>query len=117
MLNFAGAMKVYLAVETVDLRKSFTGLWAVAENILKEDPSSGALFAFTNRRHNRVKVLYWDGTGLWVMIKRLEQGTFSWPKGVDVENGKLSLRPEALALLLDGVDMRGGSLRPWYQRG
>jgi transposase len=63
-----------------------------------------------------VKVLYWDGTGLWVMIKRLEQGTFSWPKGVEVEHGKLSLRPEALALLLDGVDMRSGSFRPWYQR-
>jgi len=116
MLNFTGAMKVYLAVAPVDLRKSFTGLWALTVNILKEDPSTGALFAFTNRRRNRVKILYWDGTGLWVMIKRLEQGTFIWPKGVDVKNGKLSLRPEALALLLDGVDMRGGSFRPWYQR-
>jgi transposase len=116
MLNFTGAMKVHLAVAPVDLRKRFTGLWALTVNILKEDPSTGALFAFTNRRRNRVKVLYWDGTGLWVMIKRLEQGTFTWPKGVDVENGKLSLRPEALALLLDGVDMRRGSFRPWYQR-
>ena len=116
MLNFTGAMKVYLAVEPVDLRKSFTGLWSLAANALKEDPTGGALFAFTNRRRNRVKILYWDGTGTWVMIKRLEQGTFTWPKGIDVENGKLSLRPEALALLLDGVDMRGGSFRPWYQR-
>ena len=116
MLNFTGAMKVYLAVEPADMRKSFIGLWALTVNVLKEDPSSGALFAFTNKRRNRVKILYWDGTGLWVMTKRLEQGTFAWPKGVDVENGSLSLRPEALALLLDGVDLRRGSLRPWYQR-
>ena len=116
MLNFTGAMKVYVAVEPADLRKSFIGLWALTVNVLNEDPSTGALFVFSNRRHNRVKILYWDGTGLWVMTKRLEQGTFSWPKGVDVENDKLSLRPEALAMLLDGVDLRGGSLRPWYQR-
>lgn len=116
MLNFTGAMKVYVAVEPADLRKSFIGLWALTVNVLKEDPSTGALFVFSNRRHNRVKILYWDGTGLWVMTKRLEQGTFSWPKGVDVEDGKLPLRPEALALLLDGVDLRGGSMRPWYQR-
>lgn len=116
MLNFTGAMKVFLAVEPVDLRKSFNGLWGLTVNELKEDPSTGALFAFTNRRRNRIKILYCDGTGMWVMIKRLEQGTFTWPKGVDVKNGKLSLRPEALALLLDGVDMRGSSFRPWYQR-
>jgi len=116
MLNFTGAMKVYLAVDAADLRKSFTGLWALTVNVLKDDPSTGSLFAFTNKRRNRVKILYWDGTGLWVMTKRLEQGTFAWPKGVEVENGKLSLRPEALALLLDGVDLRGGTLRPWYQR-
>ena len=116
MLNFTGAMKVYVAVDPADLRKSFLGLWSLTVNILKEDPSTGALFVFTNRRRNRVKILYWDGTGLWVMTKRLEQGTFAWPKGVEVQNGKLPLRPEALALLLDGVDLRGGSLRPWYQR-
>ena len=50
------------------------------------------------------------------MAKRLEQGTFFWPRGVDVKNGKLPLSAEALALLLDGVDLRRGSLRPWYQR-
>jgi transposase len=116
MLTFPGSLKVFIAMEPVDLRKSFTGLWAVTSNVLKDDPASGSLYVFTNKRRNRVKILYWDGTGLWVMIKRLEQGTFSWPKGIDVENGKLQLSPEALALLLDGVDLRRGSLRPWYQR-
>ena len=116
MLTFPGSLKVYVSMDAADLRKSFTGLWALTVNVLKDDPSGGALYVYTNRRHNRVKILYWDGTGLWVMTKRLEQGTFSWPKGIDVANGKLQLSPEALTLLLDGVDLRRGSLRPWYQR-
>ena len=116
MLTFPGTLKVFIATEPADLRKSFNGLWALTINQLKADPASGSLFVFTNKRRNRVKILYWDGTGLWVMIKRLEQGTFSWPKGVDVQNGKLELSPEAMALLLDGVDLRQGSMRPWYQR-
>jgi len=116
MLNFTGSLKVYLATEPADMRKSFNGLYAMAVNVLKERPEDGALFVFTNKRRNRVKILNFDGTGLWVMIKRLEKGTFCWPKGVDVEDGKLSLAPEALALLLDGVDMKQGKFRPWYQR-
>ena len=116
MLSFPGNVKVFLATEPADLRKSFTGLWALTVNRLKDDPTDGSLYVYTNKRKNRVKILYWDGTGLWVMIKRLEQGTFSWPKGTEVKNGKLKLAAEALALLLDGVDLRGGSMRPWYQR-
>jgi len=116
MLNFTGSLKVYLATEPADLRKSFNGLYALTTSVLKERPENGGLFVFTNKRRNRVKILNFDGTGLWVMTKRLEKGTFSWPKGVDVENGKLPLSPEALALLLDGVDMKSGKFRPWYQR-
>lgn len=116
MLNFTGSLKVYLATEPADLRKSFNGLYALTTSVLKERPENGGLFVFTNKRRNRVKILNFDGTGLWVMTKRLEKGTFSWPKGVDVEDGKLPLSPEALALLLDGVDMKGGKFRPWYQR-
>ena len=116
MLSFPNSLKVFLAMDVADLRMSFAGLWAVAVNVLKDDPSNGALYVYTNRRHNRVKILYFDGTGVWVMTKRLEQGTFNWPKGIDVQNGKLQLSPEALGLQLDGVDLRRGSLRPWYQR-
>ncbi len=116
MLSFTGNLKVYVATEPADMRKSFNGLYALTINVLKEKPESGALFVFTNKRRNRVKILNFDGTGLWVMTKRLEKGTFSWPQGIGNEDGKLSLSPEALALLLDGVDMKSGKFRPWYQR-
>lgn len=106
---------VYLAVDPVDMRKQFNGLYAVARERLKEDPDSGALFLFTNKRRNRLKILYADDTGLWVLGKRLEQGRFSWPDGVDVRHGKLSLSRRALALLLEGVELKDGHKKAWYE--
>jgi transposase len=100
----------------VDLRKSFSGLEGLVSERLREDLRQGALFVFTNRRHNRLKILYWDRTGLWLLIKRLETGTFAWPKGIDPQAVKLKLAPEALAMLTDGIDLRGARLRPWYER-
>jgi transposase len=116
MLSFSGSLRVFVAVEPCDMRKGFNGLHAMASERLGEDPRQGALFVFTNRRHNRIKILYFDGTGLWVMTKRLEEGTFSWPKTIEPGTTKLSIRPEALAMLTDGVDLKGGKLRPWYER-
>jgi transposase len=116
MLSFPGSLKIYVAVEPCDMRKSFNGLYALAENALKVDPKGGALFVFCNKRRNRIKLLYFDGTGLWVMAKRLEQGTFSWPKAAASGRAKLSLTPEALAMLTDGIDLRDGCRRAWYER-
>ena len=117
MLGVNHSLKVFLAVEPVDLRKSFNGLHGLVLGQLQEDPCSGALFVFTNKRRNRIKTLLWDGTGMWVAIKRLEKGGFSWPKGLpEQDSGKLSLSPEALGLLLNGIDLKQGSLKPWYQR-
>jgi transposase len=109
-------LKVVLAVKPVDLRKSFHGLYALAVQRLKEAPEKGALFVFSNRSRTRVKVLCFDGTGCWVSTKRLEKGTFSWPRGTDAKREKMRLKPEALGLLLDGVDLRGARLRAWYER-
>jgi len=116
MLSFAGNLRVFVAVEPCDMRKSFNGLHAVVVEKLREDPTSGALFAFTNKRRNRLKLLYWDGSGLWVLAKRLEEGHFSWPQSGKNENIKIKLAPEALSLLMDGIDMREGCRLPWYQR-
>ena len=116
MLSFSGSLKVLVAVEPCDMRKGFNGLFAAVTERLGEDPKGGALYVFCNRRHTRIKILYWDGTGLWVLTKRLEKGTFSWPKQLEPETTKLCLRAEALALLTDGVDLRGAKLRPWYER-
>ena len=116
MLSFAGSLKVFVAIEPCDMRKGFNGLPALVTERLQENPQAGALFVFTNRRRNRLKILFWDRTGLWVCTKRLEQGTFSWPAPVDGGSTKRSLTPEALTLLTDGVDLRGAKLRPWYQR-
>jgi transposase len=117
MLSFTGSLKVFVALEACDLRKSFNGLHALVSERLGEDPRQGALFVFSNRRHTRLKILYWDGTGFWVLMKRLEEGTFAWPKTPDKDGVKLRLAPEALAMLTDGIDLRGARMRPWYDRG
>ena len=101
MLAFPAAIRIYVAVQPVDMRKSFNGLWAAVSERLGEDPKSGAVFAFINAERTRLKLLYWDGTGVWVLAKRLEQGRFSWPAAAG-DRTKLALAPEALALLLGG---------------
>jgi len=116
MLSFAGNLKVFVAVEACDLRKGFNGLHALVAERLNEDLKSGALFVFSNRRHTRLKIIYWDGTGIWLLTKRLEAGTFFWPRHLEAGTTKLKLRAEALAMLTDGVDLRGAKLRPWYER-
>ena len=116
MLSFAGSLKVFVAVAACDMRKGFNGLAALVTERLGEDCKAGALFVFSNRRHTRLKILYWDGTGLWVLTQRLEQGTFAWPRQVEPGVTKLALTPQALALLTDGVDLRGAKFRPWYER-
>jgi transposase len=106
MLTFPSALKIYLAVEPVDIRKSFNGLWRQAEQKLREDPRGGAVFVFVNKDRDRLKMLYWDGTGVWIFAKRLERGRFTWPTGSD--RAKLSLAPEALAMLMAGIDLKDG---------
>ena len=115
MLAFPASIRIYVAVQPVDMRKSFNGLWAAVTERLHEDPKSGALFAFINKDRTRLKLLYWDGTGVWVLAKRLEQGRFSWAATTDAR-AKIALAPEALAMLLSGVDLKQGTLKPWYER-
>src|SRR5712691_3899715 len=73
------ATKIYVAVEAVDMRKGFDGLYGLVRDQLGHDPLSGHLFLFSNRTRTRLKALVWDGSGLWVCAKRLEKGRFRWP--------------------------------------
>lgn len=116
MLSLPASVRVWVALDPVDMRKSFNGLFAVATEQLQEDPRRGGLFLFTNRNRTRLKLLYWDGHGLWVFAKRLERGTFSWPNGAAERQNKLQLTREAMLLLVNGVDLKQGSLRLWYER-
>jgi transposase len=117
MLSFSGSLKVFLALDPIDMRKGFEGLYAAVSEKLQADVKSGALFVFTNNKRTRLKVLYFDGTGLWLMTKRLESGTFCWPRAAESGQTKLQLAPEAFALLTDGIDMHKATMRPWYERG
>ena len=109
------SVKVCLATQPCDLRKSFDTLSCLVKEQLKEDPLSSTLFVFLNKRANRVKMLYWDGTGLWILMKRLERGCFARPKPNDRTKAKIHLKPEALEMLLSGIDLKNGMQRAWYQ--
>jgi transposase len=116
MLSFPGSLKVFLALEPCDMRAGANTLAALVSERLKEETRSGALFVFSNKRRRLLKMLYWDGTGLWLLSKRLEEGSFSWPAPSESAQVKLRLAPEALAMLTDGIELRGARLRPWYER-
>ena len=85
--------------EPVDMRKSFNGLVAVVQNVLREDPLSGSLFVFFNRRGNYMKLVTWDRTGYCLFAKRLERGRFRLPSG----DTKQEISERAFRLILDGI--------------
>jgi transposase len=97
------------------MRKGYDGLYALVASQLKEDPLSGHLFVFCNRSRTRLKVLYWDGTGLWICGKRLERGRFSWP-GRGESEAKARLTGAELAMLLGGIDLGQGRRKAWLRR-
>lgn len=111
MLNLSAATRVFVATAPVDLRGSFNRLFALTQEVLQQDPLSGHWFVFTNRQRNRVKVLFWDGSGLWVCAKRLERGRFTWP---EVTSASASLRSEELVALLSGLEIQAKA--NWYRR-
>jgi transposase len=111
MLSVSAATRVLVAINPVDLRIGFNRLYGLVSEQLKEDPLSGHLFVFTNRHRNRLKVLYWDGSGLWVCAKRLEKGRFTWPMA---EGASLSLRGEEWSALVHGLEIRAKA--GWYRR-
>lgn len=135
MLNLSRTTRVFLATEPTDMRKGFDGLFALVENVIREDPFSGHLFVFRNQRRDRLKVLWWDRDGLAIFYKRLERGSYQFPTDVSASSVSTSssagaskpsntigsslrceIRADELALLLDGIDLGSVKRRKRYQR-
>ena len=115
MFGLGLAAKIYVAVEAVDMRKGFEGLYGLVRDQLGADPLSGHLFLFSNRTRTRLKALVWDGSGLWVCAKRLEKGRFRWPAASE-EQRSVTMRAEELAMLVNGLDLKQTQPRKWYRR-
>lgn len=114
MLGVSPATRVYLATGATDLRRSFDGLYGLVQGALKADPLSGHLFVFCNRSRTRVKVLYFDGSGLWVCAKRLEEGRFSWPESAGAQASR-DCDVQGLLLLLGGIDPKETRRKRWWR--
>jgi transposase len=107
------APRIFLAPGATDLRRSFDGLHGLVRSQLAEDPRSGHLFLFCNKLRNRLKVLCFDGSGLWGCAKRLERGRFPWPEAEVGAKGRLCA--EELALLLGGLELTRVARRNWWR--
>ncbi len=114
MFGIGPATRIYLAAGATDMRKGFEGLYGLVRDRLACDPLSGHVFLFCNTQRNRMKLLFWDGTGLWVCAKRLEKGRFRWPQA-EGEGCKIVLSHEELMLLLGGIDLMQTRRRAWHR--
>jgi transposase len=101
MIFGAVPTRIYIATKPVDFRKGLDGLAALAEQVLKLDPFCGAAFIFRAKSADRIKILIWDGSGLILIYKRLEDGKFRWPR---IENGIMRLSPAQASALFEGLD-------------
>lgn len=117
MLSFGSRTRVFLALGVTDMRKSFDTLGELVRSVIGEDPLSGHVFVFCNRGRNRIKVLVFDRGGYWLVARRLERGTFAWPKSDASNARRIELRASELAALLDGIDLSRARRRAWYERG
>lgn len=103
MIGPSGAVRVMVATKPIDFRKGMEGLAALVRESMRADPFSGAVYVFRAKRADRIKMVFWDGTGLCLFAKRLEDGIFRWPK---IEDGVMRLSAAQLAALLEGLDWR-----------
>ncbi|UPJ68361.1 IS66 family insertion sequence element accessory protein TnpB [Bradyrhizobium sp. 191] len=103
MIGPTGAVRVMVATKPVDFRKGAEGLAVLVRETMAADPFSGAVYVFRAKRADRIKLVFWDGTGLCLFAKRLEDGIFRWPK---IENGVMKLSAAQLSALLEGLDWR-----------
>ena len=116
MLTLPSSVRIYVAAEPVDLRRGFDGLAAATRGLIGQDPMSGHVFVFLNRRQNRIKLLVWDRTGWLLLYKRLERGTFQIPTRPRAGQHHVEVDAGELGLMLEGLDLRGARRRErWYR--
>ena len=113
VLTLPPSVRFYVALEPIDMRKQIDGLAGAARLTIGGDPLSGHVFLFFNRRRTLVKGLYWDRSGYCMWVKRLEKGTFSWPRS---DSRAVELGAAELSVLLGGFDLARARRRAWYDR-
>lgn len=106
MLTLPSTVRVFVATEPVDMRKSFDGLVCATREVIGSDPMSGHLYVYWNRRREIVKVLFWDRTGWCLVCKRLERGRFHFPGGAREGTRSVEIEWPELSLILEGIDLR-----------
>ena len=113
MLSFPPSpqVRVFVARHPLDMRKSFDGLSAAVIDLVDHDPQSGHLFLFFNKRRDRMKALLWEASGYWILYKRIEHGRFHLFDRVGDHNGRFEVSSAELALIMDGIDLRGATKR------
>jgi transposase len=114
MLTLPPSVKIYVAKEPVDARKSFDGLSTEVRENFGRDPLSGHLFVFLNRRGHVVQILFWDRNGFSILKKRLEAGTFRLVRKPDGTDSHIEIDAAELALMLEGIDLEGAKRRKRY---
>jgi transposase len=113
MFAMGAATRIYVASGATDMRKGFNGLEGLIRDRLECDPTSGHIFLFANARRNRLKLVFFDGSGIWVCSRRMEGGTLRWP---EAEGSKVQLSREQFALLIGGIDLTQTRERKWYRK-
>ncbi len=113
MLGLGAATRIFVATGATDMRLGFNGLYALVVGQLKQDPQSGHLFLFANKRRDRMKILFYDEFSLWVCARRMEKGRLHWPSS---EDGRVQLTREEFALLIGGIDLDATTKRKWDRR-
>ncbi|GLS46570.1 IS66 family insertion sequence element accessory protein TnpB [Methylobacterium brachythecii] len=103
MIGPSGTVRVMMATRPLDFRKGMDGLAALVRDAMRADPFCGTIYVFRSKRADRAKLLFWDGSGMVLAAKRLEDGKFCWPR---MENGVVRLTAAQLAALLEGLDWR-----------
>src|SRR6185503_7105265 len=115
MFALGAATRVYVAIGATDMRIGFDGLYGKIRDVLECDPTSGHICLFSNARRNRLKLVFFDGSGLWVCSKRMEGGRLYWPAPAGKEK-RVQLSREHFALLIGGIDLVQTRERKWYRR-